>query len=412
MPNFIDEFKKRGFLYQCTGIEDLKNLCDERTITLYIGFDCTATSLHVGNLMQVMILRLLQRMGHKPIVIIGGATSKIGDPSGKDEMRKVLSPEELELNIAGIKKSLQKFISFGTKENDALLINNNDWFESIKYIDFLKNVGRFASVNKMLTMDSVKTRLDRKQHLTFLEFNYMLLQSYDFVHLSKEYNCDVQLGGSDQWGNIIMGVDLVHKINNKKCFGLTTPLLTTASGSKMGKSADGAVWINEDKLSAYDYYQYWRNIDDRDIVKFATLYTEFNDEKMSEFVNTVSKDINLAKKELAFVLTEICHGTTKAQQAQTISIKTFEENTVDFNLPTVHIKEQSVTSGLYLYDLLVQTQIVSSKTAGKKLIMGKGISVNNIKIEDENTLVDFKMFSNNSMKLSSGKKKHIIVKIE
>ena len=199
MPNFIDEFKKRGFLYQCTGIEDLKNLCDERTITLYIGFDCTATSLHVGNLMQVMILRLLQRMGHKPIVIIGGATSKIGDPSGKDEMRKVLSPEELELNIAGIKKSLQKFISFGTKENDALLINNNDWFESIKYIDFLKNVGRFASVNKMLTMDSVKTRLDRKQHLTFLEFNYMLLQSYDFVHLSKEYNCDVQLGGSDQW---------------------------------------------------------------------------------------------------------------------------------------------------------------------------------------------------------------------
>ena len=276
---FLEEFKKRGYFYQCTNEEGLLEKMQNQKIVVYLGFDCTAASLHVGNLMQVMILRLLQQHGHKPIVLIGGATTKIGDPTGKEEARKYLSDDDIASNIAGIKKSLAKFLRFGDGASDALLLNNSNWLETIGYIEFLRSMGRMFSVNRMLSMDSIRLRLELEQSLTFLEFNYMLLQAYDFYYLNKEFNCDLQLGGSDQWGNIVTGVDLVRKVNAKEAFGLTTPLLTTASGVKMGKSLSGAVWLNEEQLTPYDYYQYWRNTEDAVVLKFAILYCEFYDQE-------------------------------------------------------------------------------------------------------------------------------------
>lgn len=410
---FIDEFQSRGYYYQATNLEGLKEATTKGKIGAYIGFDATAKSLHVGNLMQIMILRLLQKHGHKPIVLVGGATSKIGDPTGKDEMRKVLSAEDLQSNIDGIKHSLSKFITFGDGPSDAVLVNNDEWLSKIGYVDFLREVGRLVSVNKMLTMDSVKNRLDRQQHLTFLEFNYMLMQGYDFMHLSKAFNCQLQMGGSDQWGNIISGVDLVHKALGKEVFGMTTPLLTTSSGVKMGKSVGGAVWLNESMLSPYEYFQYWRNTEDADVVRFAKLYSEWDESVIDAFEAKSKENINEAKKQLALRLTSMCHGEEAAHSALETSKAVFESGSVGADIPTYDIKKSDLESGINAFELFFDSNLASSKSESRKLIRGGGARINDEKISDENLSVDLSFFSEDfdGIKLSAGKKKHLLVKI-
>lgn len=409
---FIKNFDSKGFLYQCTDLEKLTELMKNSRISAYIGFDCTAQSLHVGSLMQIMILRLLQQYGHKPIVLLGGATSKIGDHTGKDETRKSLTTEEITQNAEGIKKSLSKFIKFGTGENDAILVDNSNWLESLNYLDFLRNFGSFFSVNRMLSMDSVKLRLEREQHMSFLEFNYMLLQAYDFYHLNKLYGCSLQIGGSDQWGNIVMGVDFTRKLTGNEVFGMTTPLLTTASGNKMGKSVGGAVWLNEDMLSPYDYYQYWRNCEDQDVVKFAKLYSELGEDTMQEFILLSASDINSAKKQLAFNLTKLCHGKEAAMTALETATKLFEQGEIDCNLPTIYLEQGSLALGIPAYELLYEAGLAKSKSEGRRLIRGAGAKINNQLIQDENTVIDLTFVQDNQViKISVGKKKYVLIRL-
>ena len=408
---FIEEFKKNGYFYQCTNIEALEKKMAQEKIVAYVGFDCTAESLHVGNLMQIMILRLLQKHGHKPIILIGGGTTKIGDPTGKEEARKYLTDENISKNMAGIKKSLSKFIRFGDGASDAIMLNNADWLDQIGYIEFLREYGRNFSVNRMLTMDSVKTRLEREQSLSFLEFNYMLLQAFDFYHLNKTQNCSLQLGGSDQWGNIVTGVELIRKMGKKESFGLTTPLLTTSSGAKMGKSISGAVWINEEHLSPYEYYQYWRNTEDADVNKFAKLYCEFSVQEEEEFESLINKNINEAKKKLAYRVTELCHGQEKAQEAMETAIKVFEQGLISDNLPSVQIDEEILSQGIMCIDLLCNAGITTSKGEARRLIRGMGVKINDILVQDENLIINLSYLKDRAIKLSSGKKKHILVKL-
>jgi tyrosyl-tRNA synthetase len=409
---FFEEFKRRGYFYQCTNEAELERKTNEGKIVAYVGFDCTARSLHVGNLMQIMILRLLQQHGHKPVVLIGGATTKIGDPTGKDETRKYLSDEEIEANIAGIKESLSKFIRFGDGPSDAIMVNNSDWLESLGYIEFLRDMGRMFSVNRMLTMDSVKLRLEREQSLTFLEFNYMLLQAYDFYHLNKKYNCDVQLGGSDQWGNIVTGVELIRKASGNESFGLTTPLLTTSSGAKMGKSVGGAVWINEEQLAPYDYYQYWRNTEDADVIKFAKLYCEFSAQEEQEFERLAAENINEAKKKLAYVVTSLCHGKEKADAALETAIQVFEKGQIGDDLPTIEIASSRLKKGISCLDLFVEAELAESKGEARRLVRGMGARINDQQISDEKLIVDGSFVTTDGIvKLSSGKKKHALVKV-
>lgn len=407
---FFEEFKKRGYFYQCTNESSLEKKLNQQKIVAYIGFDCTAKSLHVGNLMQVMILRLLQQYGHKPIVLIGGATTKIGDPTGKEEARKYLTDDDIVDNMVGIKESLSKFIKFGDGPSDAVMMNNSDWLENMGYIEFLRDMGRMFSVNRMLTMDSVRLRLDREQSLTFLELNYMLLQAYDFYYLNKEYNCELQLGGSDQWGNIVTGVDLIRRVSGNEAFGLTTPLLTTASGIKMGKSVGGAVWLNESELSAYDYYQYWRNTEDADVVKFAKLYCEFSNSELEEFEALAVDNINEAKKNLAHKVTSLCHGQKKAQNAMETAIKVFEQGTLGDDLPSVNVELSRLEKGISCLDLFLEAGLTASKGESRRLIRGKGAKVNGKQIVDENMILDHSYLVDGVIKLSAGKKKHALVK--
>lgn len=408
---FIKDFKNRGFLYQCTDLERLTEIMNERKIVAYIGFDCTAQSLHVGSLLQIMILRLLQQHGHKAIVLIGGATSKIGDPTGKDALRQSLSQEEIAKNATGIKDTLSQFIKFGNNANEALLIDNSEWLASLNYLDFLRDFGSFFSVNRMLSMDSVKLRLEREQHMSFLEFNYMLLQAYDFYYLNKEYDCTLQIGGSDQWGNIVMGVDLTKKLTNKEVFGLTTPLLTTAAGNKMGKTASGAIWLKENMLSPYEYYQYWRNCSDQDLVKFAKFYSEFTEEQMQDFISLAESDINNAKKQLAFNLTKICHGRNAAELALATATKVFEEGNMASSLPTISIPAERLAS-LPVYELLHEIGLATSKSEAKRLIRGGGVKVNDQVIQEENMNIDKNLAGNNqTIKITLGKKRHTLLKL-
>lgn len=409
--SFIKEFQERGYLYQCTDLEELSSLSNKKQLQFYIGFDCTANSLHVGNLMQIMILRLLQRYGHKPIVLVGGATTRIGDPSGKDETRKMLSDQQIHENIQGIKKSLSKFINFGSGENDAILLNNDEWLSSLGYIEFLRDYGKEFSVNKMLSMDSVKSRLDREQPLSFLEFNYMLLQAYDFKYLSENYDCHVQLGGREQWGNIVMGTELIRKRLKKAAFGLTTPLLTTSTGAKMGKTAEGAIWLNEDRLSPYDYFQFWRNIDDADVLRFSKLYAEFDHSQQNDFAKLAQSDINTAKKELAYNLTKLCHGKSEANKSLDTARKVFEEGGTSHDLPQVIVDKRDLDKGLFTFELVYRSGTASSKSEAKKLVKGGGVKINDSKITDENIKIDSKYLNNDGyLKLSVGKKKHVLVK--
>ncbi|HJD61739.1 MAG TPA: tyrosine--tRNA ligase [Rickettsia endosymbiont of Columbicola hoogstraali] len=409
---FIEEFINKGYFHQCTDLERLTSITKESKIAAYIGFDCTATSLHIGSLMQIMILRLLQKHGHKPIAIIGGGTSRIGDPTWKDEARKILSKEDIARNAEGIKKSLLKFIRFGNGESDAIMLDNAEWLDSLYYLDFLRDFGSHFSVNRMLSMDSVKLRLEREQHLSFLEFNYMLLQAYDFYYLSKHYNCSLQLGGSDQWGNIVMGTDLTRKISSKEVFGMTTPLLTTTSGAKMGKTATGAVWLNEDLLSPYDYYQYWRNCEDADIVRFAKLYSELTNEELVVFENLAAEDINAAKKQLSYELTKLCHGEHEAKTALETSVKIFEQGQIDENLTTIVLEPEILQSGITAFELFHEAGLATSKSEARKLIRGKGAKINDELVADENMVINTTfLLENNFIKLSAGKKRHILVKI-
>ena len=409
---FIEEFKNRDYFHQCTNLEVLQEQMKTQKISAYIGFDCTAESLHAGNLMQIMILRLLQKYGHKPIILVGGGTTKIGDPTGKEELRKYLSDEDIAKNMAGIKKSLAKFIKFGEGESDAVMLNNANWLDNIGYIEFLREYGKHFSVNRMLTMDSVKSRLEREQSLTFLEFNYMLLQAFDFYHLNKTYGCLLQLGGSDQWGNIVTGVELIRKISKTEAFGLTTPLLTTSSGSKMGKSVGGALWLNEELLSPYDYYQYWRNVEDNDVIRFAKLYCEFSSEEEQEFNMLAKANINEAKKKLAFKVTELCHGQEKAREALETATKVFEQGVISDNLPSIYVEEKLLTQGIMCIDLLCQAGIASSKGEGRRLIRGMGVKINDALVTDENLVVTIGDLKDRAVKISSGKKKHILVKTQ
>ncbi len=410
---FIEEFISRGYYYQCTDLEALKQLTTNKKIAAYIGFDCTAKSLHVGNMMQIMILRLLQQHGHKPIVIVGGATSKVGDPTGKNEMRKTLSDEELAVNISGIKKSLSKFITFGDGPNDAMLLNNSIWLDNVGYMDFLRDFGSLISVNRMLTMESAKLRLEAEQSLSFLEFNYMLLQAYDFYHLSKTYDCVLQIGGSDQWGNIVMGVELARKVTGKEVFGLTTQLLTTSSGVKMGKSINGAVWVNEDMLSPYDYFQYWRNIEDPDVLRFAKLYSEWTDSELAAFSMSISTNINQAKGVLAHRLTTLCHGIQAADHALDTARKVFEEGSIGRDLPVYFVTKKDLDQGIVASELFYSSGLTDSKSEAKKLIRGNGAKVNDVKIEDENLLItNAHLTQDGYIKLSVGKKRHLLARLE
>ncbi|HJD55590.1 MAG TPA: tyrosine--tRNA ligase [Rickettsia endosymbiont of Pyrocoelia pectoralis] len=409
---FIEEFINKGYFHQCTDLERLTDITKKGKIAAYIGFDCTATSLHVGSLMQIMILRLLQKHGHKPIVIIGGGTSKIGDPTWKDEARKMLSKEDIAKNAKGIKQSLSKFIKFGDGESDAIILDNAEWLDSLNYLEFLRDFGVHFSINRMLTMDSVKLRLEREQHLSFLEFNYMLLQAYDFYHLSKHYNCSLQLGGSDQWGNIVMGADLTRKISGNEVFGMTTPLLTTSSGAKMGKTAAGAVWLNEDLLSPYDYYQYWRNCEDADVIRFAKLYSELNPEELAKFTNLAAEDINAAKKQLAYELTKLCHLELAAKSALETAVKIFEEGQIDENLPTVVLEQEVLQAGISAFELFHEAGLTTSRSEARKLIRGKGAKINDELVEDENVIINTTfLLDNNVIKLSAGKKRHVLVRV-
>ncbi|MEO0347800.1 MAG: tyrosine--tRNA ligase [Pseudomonadota bacterium] len=409
---FLVELMARGFLHQATNLSSLDQLLTKQKITAYIGFDATANSLHVGSLMMIMLLRLLQKHGHQPLIIIGGATTKIGDPSGKDQARKMLTDDDINHNIAGIKAVFAKYLNFdNSSANPALLVNNADWFKDIGYIEFLRDYGPAFSVNRMLTMDSVKTRLDREQNLSFLEFNYMLLQAVDFVELNKRYKCRLQLGGSDQWGNIVSGVELNRRQGGlPEVFGLTSPLITTASGQKMGKTASGAVWLSEDKLPPYDYWQFWRNVEDADVIRFLKLFTDMPLGDIDQLSSLKGNELNDAKKILATSATTLCYNATIAAEAQDTAEATFEAGLTTKTLPTINITQQQLQQ-LPLAKLLAEIKIVCSNSEAKKLIKGGGVKINDRSITQEQQHLEQNNFSEQGCKLSIGKKRHYSLKI-
>ena len=407
MNKFLKEFKDRGFFYQCTNENELSQLLDKKKVKAYIGFDCTAESLHVGSLLQIMCLRLLQHHGHQPIVLLGGGTTRIGDPSGKDKTRKILSEKEIEKNAKNIEKILKKFLNTDNKKTKPIFVNNFKWLKNLNYISFLRDIGKHFTINKMLTFDSVKNRLDREQSLSYMEFNYMILQAYDFLELNKKENCLLQIGGSDQWGNIVNGVDLIKRYSNKHAYGLTTPLITLASGAKMGKTADGAIWLDKKFLSPYDYWQFWRNTDDRDVVKFLKFFT---DEAVNDIENLKESNINSLKILLANKATEMLHGKKEAQNSENIAKETFSENSSGLNLPSIKIKKSNIDS-LNIVDLVVISKFENSKSEIRRLIKGKAIKIDNKVIEDEKALLKNIFLNNKYLKLSVGKKRHIKVEL-
>jgi tyrosyl-tRNA synthetase len=392
----------RGYIHQITDAIGLDKLASEAVIPAYIGFDATADSLHVGNLVSIMLLRRLQQAGHKPIVLMGGGTTKVGDPSGKDEVRKLLDEAGIAANIASIRGCFERFLTFGDGPTDAVLVNNDDWLGQLAYIPFLRDVGRHFTINRMLTFDSVKLRLEREQPLTFLEFNYMILQAYDFLELSRSHGCRLQLGGSDQWGNIVNGIELGRRIDGKELFGVTTPLITRADGSKMGKSVDGAIWLNADRLSAYDYWQFWRNSDDRDIGKFLRLFTDVPMDEIARLETLSGAEINEAKKILANAATALCHGEAAAKEAEATAQKVFEQGSAGGDLPEYHAGAAAIA----ILDALVGVGFCASKGEAKRLIAGGGAKIADQPIADPAFVIDL---SAGPVKISAGKKKHGII---
>jgi len=408
----LQVLQERGFIHQCTDMEELDSSAVSGVISAYNGFDATADSLHVGHLLPIMMLRWIQKSGHKPIALIGGGTTKVGDPSGKDETRQLLTEQDIASNINAIKKTFGTFLDFGSGEQEAILVNNADWLDELQYIPFLRDVGRHFTINRMLTMDSVKLRLDREQPLTFLEFNYMILQSYDFVELHKRYGCTLQTGGSDQWGNIVNGVELGRRMTSANLFGLTCPLLTTSSGAKMGKTASGAVWLNEDRVTPYDYYQYWRNTEDPDVGRFLRLFTELPLEEISRLEQLQGAEINDAKKRLAFETTKLLHGQNAAEEAEKTSLKTFEQGAAGSDLPRVTVSVSALETGYSVVDALTQSGLCKSKGEARRLIAGGGARLNDQKVNDESTMITRELFSTGETKISAGKKKHAILQLD
>jgi len=408
MNKFLKEFKDRGFFYQCTGEENLSQLLNKEKIRAYIGFDCTAESLHVGSLLQIMCLRLLQKHGHQPIVLLGGGTTRIGDPSGKDKTRIILSEEEIEKNINNIEKILKNFLNDKDPKTKPIFVNNYTWLKNLNYISFLRDVGKHFTINKMLSFDSVKIRLEREQSLSYMEFNYMILQAYDFLELNKKENCMLQIGGSDQWGNIVNGVDLIKRYSNNHVYGLTTPLITLASGAKMGKTESGAVWLDKKFLSAYDYWQFWRNIDDRDVLKFLKIFTDIN---VDEIENIKNDNINELKILLSNKATSMLHGEDEARKCQETAKQTFSENSLGDNLPSIQINKQMLGDKMSILDLVILSKLENSKSEIRRLIKGNGIKINSQAISDEKFLITEDLFKESLIKLSLGKKKHIKVEL-
>ena len=406
----FSELKERGFIHQCTNEEELSHLIENKKIKFYIGFDCTAKSLHVGSLIQIMIMKLFQKYGHVPIILIGKGTTKIGDPSGKDETRKMLTDEEINANGKNLEKVFSKFLNMS--ENKTLIRDNAKWLQKLNYVDFLRDYGKHFTINKMLSFDSVKIRLEREQSLSFVEFNYMIFQAYDFYELNKTDNCALQIGGSDQWGNIVNGVELIRRVNNNSAYGLTTPLLTNANGDKMGKTADGAVWLDEDMLSPYDYWQFWRNVDDKDVIKFIKLFTVMDIEKIKELEKN-NKNINELKVLLANEATKLLHGETESQKAEKIATELFSKDTMSDDMPTLRLKADEVIQNIYLFDLIVRMEMASSKSESRKLIRGNGVKVNRKTISDEMYVISQSdLESEDGILVSVGKKRHFKITLD
>jgi len=409
--NFINEISLRGFFHQCTDKDKLTNLINNNPIKAYIGFDCTAPSLHVGSLLQIMCLRLLQKYGHQPIVLLGGGTTLIGDPSGKDVTRKILDEKTINNNITKIKKIFEKLLDFKNKKTMPIFVNNAEWLKKIKYIEFLRNIGKHFTINKMLSFDSVKLRLEREQSLNYMEFNYMILQAYDFYKLNEQHDCTLQIGGSDQWGNIVNGVELVRRISQKESFGLTTPLITLSSGTKMGKTEDGAVWLDEELLSPYDYWQFWRNTNDADVKRFLKYFTEIDTDEL-EIISNTEKNINNLKILLANEATKILHGDKKAKESENTAKETFGGSGVGQNLPVILIKESFLKKGINVVNFLDISKIFSSKSEIRRALKEKSIKINDTVLTDEKKIIGLNNFKENDyIKVSHGKKKHFKIKL-
>jgi len=415
MTSYKSEFVKtlvsRGFLHQCTDLDALDARAADGTITAYVGYDATADSLHIGHLVSIMMLHWFQKCGHRPIVLMGGGTTKVGDPSGKDETRKLLTNEQIDENIASIRKAFVNFLNFGDGASDALMVNNAEWLDKLEYIPFLRDVGRHFTINRMLTFDSVKMRLDREQPLTFLEFNYMILQAYDFVELARRHDCVLQMGGSDQWGNIVNGIDLGRRIAERELYGLTTPLITTASGAKMGKTADGAVWLSADRFSPYDYWQFWRNTEDADVGRFLKLFTDLPLDEITRLEALEGAEINEAKKILANAATRMLHGADAADDAAKTAEQTFEAGTTAEGLPTTEVPRAELEGGIALFALLARAGLAGSNSEARRLIKGGGARVNDIAVQEETVEVDASAINDDGVvKLSAGKKRHALIR--
>jgi tyrosyl-tRNA synthetase len=418
---FLRAVVERGFMHQATDLDGLDRLAAGDRLVAYIGFDCTADSLHVGHLVSIMLLRWLQRTGHRPIALIGGGTTKVGDPSGKDESRQLLDEDTIERNILGIRRSLESFLAFGEQPDQALLVNNAEWLDELRYVEFLRAYGRHFTVNRMLTFESVKQRLEREQPLTFLEFNYMILQAYDFLELARRYGCRLQMGGSDQWGNIVNGVELGRRVDGRELFGLTTPLITTASGAKMGKTAQGAVWLNEDRRSSFDYWQYWRNVDDADVGRFLRLFTELPLDEIERLEALEGAELNEAKKILANEATKLCRGeesaraTAEAARAM-YEVQARDELTLTLTehasvLISTDVPRADLESGIGVVELFRRSGLAASKGEARRLIRGGGARLNDAKVSDEEMVVTSDRLIHGQLKLSAGKKRHALVRV-
>ena len=409
MNKFLKEFTERGYFFQCTNEQDLSKLLDNSKIKGYIGFDCTAESLHVGSLLQIMCLRLLQKHGHQPIVLLGGGTTRIGDPSGKDKTRAILNEKTIEKNILNIKKIFKTFLDSKNKNTKPIFVNNYKWLKELNYISFLRDIGKHFTINKMLSFDSVKLRLEREQSLSYMEFNYMILQAYDFLELNNKENCLLQIGGSDQWGNIVNGVDLIKRYSNNQAYGLTTPLITLSSGAKMGKTESGAIWLDKKLLSPYDYWQFWRNTDDKDVLKFLKIFTDI---ELLEIEKIKNKNINELKILLANLCTEMLHGDKEAKLSEKTAKKTFEEKSLGLGLPVVKINQNQIDQKINIINLIVLSKLEVSKSETRRIIKNNGVKINNVTINDEKFLITNNLFDNEKkLKLSLGKKRHVKVEL-
>ncbi|MGF1619284.1 MAG: tyrosine--tRNA ligase [Rhodomicrobiaceae bacterium] len=409
--DFINTLQSRGYIHQSTDLAALDDLASRETVTAYIGFDCTAKSLHVGNLIGIMMLRRLQQTGHKPIVLIGGGTTKVGDPSGKDESRKMLTQDDINENKASIRAVFDKYLKFGDGPQDAVMVDNDAWLSQLNYVEFLRDYGPHFTINRMLTFDSVRLRLEREQPLTFLEFNYMLLQAYDYVELYRRLGCRLQMGGSDQWGNIVNGVELGRRVENAELFGLTTPLLTTASGAKMGKTAQGAVWLNADMLSVYDYWQFWRNAEDADVGRFLKLFTDLPLEEVARLEALAGAEINEAKKVLATEATAMAHGREAAEKAAETARQTFAEGQASAGLPTVEVPASELADGIGVLSALVKAGLAASNSEARRHIKGGGARVNDEAVSDDKAMLTAdQVNADGVIKLSLGKKRHVLIR--